>query len=274
MQGALDSTSLMLSRDLAQGTITAADIGAKASAYFKALYTSTDAQGVTITATYTASTSSSASNIQLSASGQIATQFMTIAGFPTMSFGAKTTSTWGDVKMRVALALDNTGSMASSGKMSALQNAVAGSGGLIDQLSALAKTPGDVYISVVPFAKVVNVGASNYSPATTARTGSTGPTGKTRRRSSPPTAPIRPRSRTAASRSRNGTWWDQDPPARSSPATASPISPAPATPRREVRVPREFRPAEATTDTSALATIPPRTATTMAAGTACRPARA
>jgi hypothetical protein len=53
--------------------------------------------------------------------------------------------------------------MASSGKMGALQNAVAGTGGLIDQLSALAKSPGDVYISVVPFAKVVNVGASNYA---------------------------------------------------------------------------------------------------------------
>ena len=31
---------------------------------------------------------------------------------------------------------------------------------LIDQLSALAKNPGDIYISIVPFAKDVNVGAS------------------------------------------------------------------------------------------------------------------
>ncbi|MGJ4997125.1 pilus assembly protein TadG-related protein [Bradyrhizobium sp. HKCCYLS3077] len=163
MQGALDSAALMLSRDLSQGTITASDVPAKASAYFKALYTSADAQNVTVNVSYTASTSSSPSNIQLSASGQIVTQFMKIVGFPTMDFGVKGTTTWGDVKMRVALALDNTGSMASSGKMTALQNAVAGSGGLIDQLSGLAKTPGDVYISVVPFAKVVNVGASNYS---------------------------------------------------------------------------------------------------------------
>ena len=34
---------------------------------------------------------------------------------------------------------------------------------LIDQLSALAKNPGDVYISIIPFAKDVNVGASNYN---------------------------------------------------------------------------------------------------------------
>src|SRR4051794_6863297 len=58
MQAALDSTALMLSRDLAQGTISTSNIGAKASAYFKALYTSTDAQGVSVAATYTASSSS------------------------------------------------------------------------------------------------------------------------------------------------------------------------------------------------------------------------
>jgi len=161
MQAALDSTSLMLSRDLAQGTISATDVAAKATAYFKALYTSTDAQSVTVSATYVPSTTTTASNIQLTASGQIVTQFMKIAGFPTMSFNTKTTSTWGDVKMRVALALDNTGSMKYDGKMTALQNAVAGSGGLIDQLSLLAKNPGDVYISLIPFAKVVNVGAIN-----------------------------------------------------------------------------------------------------------------
>jgi hypothetical protein len=55
--------------------------------------------------------------------------------------------------------LDNTGSMAQDGKMPALQTAAKN---LVDQLSALAKNTGDVYISIVPFAKDVNVGASNY----------------------------------------------------------------------------------------------------------------
>ena len=58
------------------------------------------------------------------------------------------------------MALDNTGSMAQDGKIGALRTAASN---LIDQLSALAKNPGDVYISIVPFAKVVNVGSSNYS---------------------------------------------------------------------------------------------------------------
>jgi hypothetical protein len=58
------------------------------------------------------------------------------------------------------MALDTPGSMAQDGKIGALQTA---SKNLIDQLSALAKNPGDVYISIIPFAKDVNVGASNYN---------------------------------------------------------------------------------------------------------------
>ena len=47
--------------------------------------------------------------------------------------------------------------------MAAMQTAAKS---LVDQLSALAKTNGDVYISIVPFAKDVNVGASNYKQST------------------------------------------------------------------------------------------------------------
>jgi hypothetical protein len=50
--------------------------------------------------------------------------------------------------------------MADDGKMAAMQTAAKS---LVDQLSPLSKTDGDVYISIVPFAKDVNVGASNYS---------------------------------------------------------------------------------------------------------------
>jgi hypothetical protein len=67
--------------------------------------------------------------------------------------------------MRVAIVLDNTGSMAESNptKISALRTAVAGTNGFIDQLSKLASNPGDVLVSIIPFAKTVNAGASNYS---------------------------------------------------------------------------------------------------------------
>ncbi len=138
---------------------------ATAQNYFAALYTNKDASIAPITATYTANNGNLGNTIQLSANGSINTDFMKVLGsnFGTMGFGTTSTTAWGNVKMRVALALDNTGSMSSDGKITALRNAVAGTGGLIDQLSALAKNNGDVYISVIPFAKVVNAGASNYS---------------------------------------------------------------------------------------------------------------
>ncbi len=158
MQAALDSTALMLSKDLSSGVITTAQIATQAQADFNALYTNPDAQAVSVTATYTADAGSMGSTVQVNGSAYINTDFMKLAGFPTIPFSSTSTTAWGNVKMRVALALDNTGSMADDGKIAALRTAASN---LVDQLSALAKNPGDVYISVVPFAKVVNVGASN-----------------------------------------------------------------------------------------------------------------
>lgn len=168
MQVALDSTALMLSRDLTAGTITPSEINQKAADYFKGLFTDSGAADtaaktrVQLTTTYTAATTSAAANILLQGSSYIDSMFMQIAGYPTLGFNTTSTATWGNVKMRVALVLDNTGSMAQNGKMTALKNAVAGSGGLIEQLSKLSKNNGDVYISVIPFAKTVNVDAANY----------------------------------------------------------------------------------------------------------------
>ena len=160
MQAALDSAALMLSKDLSSGTITTSQISTKAQAYFNALFTGTATlPSVSVAATYTASTSMG-STIQLTGTGTYTTSFMKIAGFPTLGIGTTSTSAWGNVRMRVALVLDNTGSMAQDGKMPAMQTAAKN---LVDQLSTLAKADGDVYISIVPFAKDVNVGASNYN---------------------------------------------------------------------------------------------------------------
>lgn len=156
MQAALDSTALMLAKDLTEGTITTSQITQKADAYFKALYTNSDAKNVSINATYTAS-SGSGSTIVVNGSGAVNTDFMRVAGFPTLDFNTSSTSAWGNVRMRVAMVMDVTGSMSSSGKMPAMQTAAKA---LVDQLSALAKNPGDVYISLVPFAKDVNLGTS------------------------------------------------------------------------------------------------------------------
>jgi Flp pilus assembly protein TadG len=159
MQAALDSTALMVSKDLSEGIITTSQITAKAQAYFTALYTNNDAKSVSVNATYTAN-SSMGSTIQVNGSGAVTTDFLKVAGFPNINFNSSSTAAWGNVRMRVAMALDNTGSMAQDGKMPAMQTAAKN---LIDQLSALSKTNGDIYISIIPFAKDVNVGASNYN---------------------------------------------------------------------------------------------------------------
>ncbi|GAC1505955.1 MAG: hypothetical protein NVS2B1_15630 [Bradyrhizobium sp.] len=161
MQSALDSVALMLSKDLTQGLIKASDINTKAQDYFNALYTNKDAaQSATVTATYTPSTATTAATILVTGSGSIMTDFMTVIGFPKMSFNTSSTATWGTSLLRVSLVLDNTGSMAQSNKIGALKTAAQN---LVTQLLALARNDGDVYISVVPFALDVNVGKANVN---------------------------------------------------------------------------------------------------------------
>lgn len=160
MQAALDSTALMLSRDLTQGVITAAQINAKAQAYFNALYTNKDAKGITVSVTYTPQSTGTPATIQVNGSGSIASQFMQMAGYPNINFGTMATTTWGSSKLRVALVLDNTGSMSNYNKIGALKTAATS---LVNQLSALAQQNGDVYISVIPFVVDVNVGTANVN---------------------------------------------------------------------------------------------------------------
>jgi Flp pilus assembly protein TadG len=156
MQAALDSTALMLAKDLTEGTINTSQISTKADAYFKALFTNNETKSIAITATYTQN-SGNGSTILVNGQGAIDTGFMRVVGFPTMDFKTSSTSAWGNVRMRVAMVLDVTGSMANSGKMAKMQEAAKA---LVDQLGALAKNPGDIYISLVPFAKDVNLGTS------------------------------------------------------------------------------------------------------------------
>ena len=68
---------------------------------------------------------------------------------------APPTTKWGSSRLRVALVLDVTGSMASDGKMTALKTATKN---LLTQLKSAATQNGDVYVSIIPFNKDVNVG--------------------------------------------------------------------------------------------------------------------
>jgi Flp pilus assembly protein TadG len=164
MQAALDSTALMLSKDLTNGTITTADIDARAKTYFASLYTdkSSTVSDSSIQSSYTPKDSSGIATIKVTASGSLPTDFLKLAGYQTLDFGTSATAAWGNTRMRVAMVLDNTGSMDQNGKMAALQSAAKD---MIDTLSTYNKQDGDVYISIIPFAKDVNVGTGYVDAA-------------------------------------------------------------------------------------------------------------
>lgn len=136
MQAALDSTALMVAKDLSAGVITTFQINATAQQYFTALYTDKEAQSISVNATYTqASGGGAGSTVQVNGSASITTDFMKIAGFPNINFNGSSTTTWGSNLLRVALVLDNTGSMADFNKIGALQTAAKS---LVTQLSGMA----------------------------------------------------------------------------------------------------------------------------------------
>jgi Flp pilus assembly protein TadG len=155
MQAAADSTALMLSKDAS--TLTPSQLSSKATAYFQALFNRPEANGLTITPVYS---TSGGSQLTITASSTVNTSFMKLMGYPQLNVGTNSTVRWGNTRMRVALVLDNTGSMASAGKIDALKTA---SKNLLTQLKNAAATNGDVYVSIIPFSKDVNVGKSNYA---------------------------------------------------------------------------------------------------------------
>ena len=154
MQAAADSTALMLSKDASSMTATA--LSTKANDYFKALYTRGDSTNLLVSATYN---NTNGSQVVVNASANVKTNFMGIMGFSSLKVAVDSQTKWGNTKLRVALVLDNTGSMSDDGKIDALKTATKS---LLTQLKSAAAKDGDVYVSIIPFVKDVNVGSSNY----------------------------------------------------------------------------------------------------------------
>ena len=161
MQSALDSTALMLSPDApglsdVSTNSQPSSLDSKAQAIFNSLFTAADTSGVTVDATYS---TSNGTNLKLEASAEVPTTFLDVLGYDDIAVGTSSTAKWGSSRLRVALVLDNTGSMGQDGKMAALKSATKS---LLDQLHSAATNDGDVYVSIIPFSKDVNVGSQNY----------------------------------------------------------------------------------------------------------------
>jgi Flp pilus assembly protein TadG len=157
VQSALDATALAMARSAP--TLTESALQTKTKDYFAALFNKPDLKNLNVTASYS---TTSGSTLVITASGSVDTTFTRVMGFNSLSVGSSATIKWGNQRLRVALALDTTGSMASAGKIDALKTATKN---LLDQLKAAAVNNGDVYVSIVPFSKDVNVGSSGNGNA-------------------------------------------------------------------------------------------------------------
>lgn len=155
MQSALDSAALMLSRDAPN--LSQAQLTQKANDYFRALYTRADVQNLALTATFE-TVQAGSFKVNLSGSGAIDTSFTRLFGQNQIQIGTTSEVAWGLKRLEVALALDNTGSMASHGKISELKKAVKS---LLDTLQNAAKRPDDVKVAIIPFDTTVSIG-KNY----------------------------------------------------------------------------------------------------------------
>jgi Flp pilus assembly protein TadG len=157
MQNALDATALMLSKD-AQ-SLSGAQLTQKANVYFTSMFDRPEAGNVQVSQQFSSPQQGSFS-LTVSGSATVATMFWRLIGQPNIDVTASGEVVWGIKKLNLALALDNTGSMASSGKMTALKEAAHN---LLTTLKNAEKTPGDIKVSIVPFAVDINADTSNVN---------------------------------------------------------------------------------------------------------------
>jgi Flp pilus assembly protein TadG len=157
MQGALDATALILSKD-AQ-TLTTADLVQRASDDFKAQFNRPDANDVALNTQFTQPQQGNFS-LKITATASVNTVFSKLLGQSSINLSASSSVLWGIRKLNLALVLDNTGSMSQNNKMTNLKIAAHN---LLTTLQNAAKTPGDIQVAIVPFATDVNVDTGNVS---------------------------------------------------------------------------------------------------------------
>ena len=154
MFAAVDATALMLSRDAA--TMTPAEVQAKATSYFNAQFNRPEVANLNVTATVN-SPQAGSFTLTMTATGNVPTTFTKLLGQTKLDISSSADVKWGIKKLELALVLDNTGSMATNGKMTQLKTAAHN---LLTTLQNAAKQPGDVKVAIIPFDKIVNIGTS------------------------------------------------------------------------------------------------------------------
>lgn len=152
MQKALDSTALALAKLM---PLTQTQLDTQGWQIFQASLGST---AVNIQPSDLQITTAATGRLVLNVSGQYQPVISGVIGISSFPVGAHAEVTWGIKKLEVALALDNTGSMASNNKLTELKKAAHN---LLNTLETAAKNPGDVKVSIIPFHVQTKVGTAN-----------------------------------------------------------------------------------------------------------------
>jgi Flp pilus assembly protein TadG len=158
---ALDAAALAVG---ATPSLSQTQMQALAQQYFNANYKADPSYGTPTGVSVTIS----GQTIRVAASVPMPTTLLSVVGYNSYTVQASSTVTWGQQKLWVSLVLDNTGSMTQSDpksgttKLAALKSATHS---LLNLLQSVALNPGDVQVSITPFARDVNIGSS-YSNQT------------------------------------------------------------------------------------------------------------
>ncbi len=150
---ALDAAALAVGRATDKSE---SELEAVAQAYFNANYPASEL-GVPGSLSMTVTDGM----VSMSASAHVDTAIMNIVGYDQIDVSAVTEVTRKVTGLDVVFVLDNTGSMGSNGKLSALKTAATD---LVDILFGGDETSEDLRVGLVPFAAAVNVG-SQYANA-------------------------------------------------------------------------------------------------------------
>ena len=145
MQKALDSTALALTKILPADDATINSAGME---YFLASMGNHDLTNLQLTITEESGT------VRLRVTGDYTPAIANILGAQQFQIGTVAEAKWSLGKLEIALVLDNSGSMGSLGRMTALK---AATHDLLNVLENAAREPGDAKVAIVPFDSAVRL---------------------------------------------------------------------------------------------------------------------
>ena len=143
LQQVVDSTATSLAKDTDVLLLSSTQLQTRALAYANAVTGNTPVENLALTV------AADSERIKVDAAGNVKLSFAKIFGTESLAVSVSVTVERSKTKnIEIALALDNTGSMSSSGKITQLKAAVKA---LVDYMGDKTKNPGNTKIALIPF---------------------------------------------------------------------------------------------------------------------------